>query len=89
MPSGFALPDEPDSGTHKSFSPKTLSLMQTVLGVILPVTLMNMIDYIHANPVRRGLVERASDWEWSSAAFLQIGGDSLIPVNRIPPEWVP
>ena len=37
MPSGFALPDEPDSGTHKSFSPKTLSLMQTVLGVILPV----------------------------------------------------
>ena len=55
--------------------------------IIEPVTLMNMINYIHANPVRRGLVERASDWEWTSAAFLQIGGDSPIPVDRIPPEW--
>ena len=25
------------------------------------------IAYIHANPVRRGLVEREVDWEWSSA----------------------
>ena len=24
------------------------------------------IDYIHLNPVRRGLVERARDWKWSS-----------------------
>jgi putative transposase len=28
-----------------------------------------MIDYIHANPVRRGLVARAEDWEWSSAPW--------------------
>ncbi|WP_175517492.1 REP-associated tyrosine transposase [Planctomicrobium piriforme] len=26
-----------------------------------------VIDYIHANPVRRGLVERPTDWKWSSA----------------------
>jgi putative transposase len=26
------------------------------------------IDYIHNNPVRRGLCERAEDWLWSSAA---------------------
>jgi putative transposase len=26
------------------------------------------IGYIHANPVRRGFVERPEDWEWSSAA---------------------
>ena len=26
-----------------------------------------VIDYIHANPVRCGLVARAEDWEWSSA----------------------
>ncbi len=25
------------------------------------------IRYIHENPVRRGLVEKADDWEWSSA----------------------
>jgi putative transposase len=28
-----------------------------------------MIDYIHANPVRRGLVAAAEDWEWSSACW--------------------
>jgi putative transposase len=31
-------------------------------------TIRETIDYIHANPVRRGLVERPSDWKWSSAA---------------------
>jgi putative transposase len=28
-----------------------------------------MIDYIHANPVRHGLVARAEEWEWSSARW--------------------
>ena len=32
-------------------------------------TLRAMIEYIHANPVRRGLVARAEDWEWSSARW--------------------
>jgi putative transposase len=32
-------------------------------------TLRWMIDYIHANPVRRGLVQCAEDWEWSSARW--------------------
>ena len=27
------------------------------------------IDYIHNNPVRRHLVERATDWKWSSARW--------------------
>jgi putative transposase len=28
-----------------------------------------MIEYIHANPVRRGLVREPSDWIWSSARW--------------------
>lgn len=28
-----------------------------------------MIEYIHLNPVRRGLVQDASDWRWSSCRF--------------------
>jgi len=28
-----------------------------------------VIDYLHANPVRRGLVATAEDWEWSSARW--------------------
>ena len=34
-----------------------------------PATLYEMIEYIHNNPVRRGLVEKATDWVWSSARF--------------------
>ena len=30
---------------------------------------MAAIDYIHLNPVRRGLAKRAVDWKWSSARF--------------------
>jgi putative transposase len=32
-----------------------------------PKTIWNQIEYIHANPVRRGLCKCAEDWEWSSA----------------------
>ena len=32
-----------------------------------PRTLLQMIDYIHNNPVRRGLVAKATDWIWSSS----------------------
>jgi hypothetical protein len=36
-----------------------------------------VIDYIPANPVRRGLVARAEDWEWSSARWYA----QLLPVK--------
>ena len=32
-----------------------------------PKAVMSAIDYIHENPVRRGLCLRAVDWNWSSA----------------------
>jgi len=49
-----------------------------------------MIDYIHANPVRRGLVARAEDWEWSSARWyaglrpvkLDMDGGALVELAR-------
>jgi putative transposase len=53
-----------------------------------PSTLKKEIDYIHMNPVRRGLVEHASAWRWSSAAwFLGLSEPPLIP-DPIPPEWI-
>ncbi|MCA9099475.1 MAG: hypothetical protein KDA36_13860, partial [Planctomycetaceae bacterium] len=42
-------------------------------------TIRETIDYIHANPVRRGLVERPADWKWSSAAAYE--GLSPVPIN--------
>ena len=55
--------------------------------VIEPKTLLGMIDYIHLNPVRRGLVDRTRDWRWSSAAWYDDrAGSELVP-DPIPPEW--
>ncbi len=34
-----------------------------------PKTLEATADYIHENPVRRGLVDKATDWSWSSARW--------------------
>ncbi len=34
-------------------------------------TLRQMIEYIHNNPVRRGLVDRAVEWPWSSASWYE------------------
>jgi len=51
-------------------------------------TLLSMIDYIHMNPVRRGLVDRAVDWPWSSAAELEGVGESFVELDRIPSTWL-
>ena len=48
-------------------------------------TLLHMIEYIHLNPVRRGLVERAIDWDWSSARWYAGIGPVLIEMDRTVP----
>ena len=39
------------------------------------------ITYVHENPVRRGLVTRAEDWRWSSAAPWILGVPEAVPVD--------
>ncbi len=56
--------------------------------VIEPVALLKMIDYIHVNPVRRGLVEKPEQWKWSSAAWYLNGGQVPMPVDPIPAHWL-
>ncbi len=36
-------------------------------------SLLQKLDYIHRNPLRRGLVERAEDWTWSSYRYYEFG----------------
>jgi putative transposase len=51
-------------------------------------TLLAEIDYIHLNPVKRGLVELAANWKWSSAGwFVESPTNSLKP-DPIPSGWV-
>jgi REP element-mobilizing transposase RayT len=50
------------------------SLWQTeknVLPIFSERMFMEKLNYIHLNPVRAGLVERAIDYHWSSARFWQ------------------
>jgi len=45
-------------------------------------TAYQMIEYIHNNPVRRGLVAHAEDWLWSSAAEWAGKVDVLLKIDR-------
>lgn len=49
---------------------------------------MTMIDYIHENPVRKGLVASAREWKWSSAAWYADGTPVPLIPDPIPPEWL-
>ena len=47
------------------------------------------INYLHENPVKRGLCKRAVDWKWSSARFHESGtkNDDLPKLTRPDPSW--
>jgi putative transposase len=46
-------------------------------------TVRTMIDYIHLNPVRRGLVAQATDWLWSSAGFYAGRSDAMLSMDPL------
>ena len=46
-----------------------------------PETILKTVRYIHANPIRKGLVESAEDWYYSSADEWQKPGSSPMRVD--------
>ena len=54
-------------------------------------TLIKAIDYIHRNPVRKGLVVSPDRWPWSSWSFYENPNrkpDPALPViHGLPPGW--
>lgn len=44
------------------------------------------VAYIHDNPVRRGLVRRPEDREWSSAKWYAGGENVKLPMDACPPD---
>ena len=53
-----------------------------------PQTAHRVVDYIHNNPVKRGLVSQPCDWLWSSARDWMGQSGTLLPVNRTLPSVV-
>ena len=43
-------------------------------------------EYLHANPVRRGLVKEAADWYWSSARWWAGDTSGPLTVDPVPAE---
>ena len=43
--------------------------------------LKQKLDYLHGNPVRKGLVSKPEDWFYSSASFYAGDGDVRMPVD--------
>jgi putative transposase len=58
----------------------------------VPSTVIAAIDYIHENPVRRGLCHRAVEWRWSSARYYHLSEfeqDVALPtIHGLPPGFV-
>ena len=48
------------------------------------------IKYIHANPIRAGLISHPGDWKWSSYQAWETENDIPIPIDRdtLPPRTV-
>jgi len=41
------------------------------------------LDYMHANPVTRGLVKHPKDWPWSSFSFYAKGETGLVAIDLV------
>jgi putative transposase len=41
------------------------------------------LEYMHANPVVRGLVENPGGWIWSSFWFYERGETGLVPIDPV------
>src|SRR5438105_2746915 len=41
------------------------------------------LEYMHANPVKRGLVEHPGAWVWSSFSFYLGRGTGLVPIDPV------
>ncbi len=41
------------------------------------------LEYMHANPVKRGLVKNPGAWMWSSFLFYERGEPGLVPIDPV------
>jgi hypothetical protein len=46
-----------------------------------------MIEYVHATPVRKELAMRPSDWKWSSASWFESGREGPLRLDQVPKDW--
>jgi putative transposase len=45
--------------------------------------LREKLDYMHADPVKRGLVSSPEEWPWSSFRFYDLNDASVLRMDRL------
>jgi len=45
--------------------------------------LRQKLEYMHENPVKRGLVKNAGEWIWSSFSFYEKGESGLVKIDPV------
>ena len=53
-----------------------------------PEALDAMIEYVHLNPVRKGLVADSRQWKWSSASWFAGTPLNDLKPDPVPPAWL-
>ena len=56
--------------------------------VVRAATAWSVVRYLHENPVRRKLVDRSTDWIWSSARCYAGMNDVKLRVDGCPPDTI-
>jgi putative transposase len=56
--------------------------------IVTMAALVGAVHYIHANPVRRGLVAQPTDWEWSSARWYEGETDVRLKMDATMPQLI-
>jgi putative transposase len=46
--------------------------------------LIEKLNYIHWNPVKRGLVDNPEDWRWSSCPYYKTGTQGPVKIDPVP-----
>jgi putative transposase len=54
--------------------------------IFTPEEFEKRMNYIHNNPVKRGLVQRPEDWPWSSIHWYRDDRANTIPLDTLPPR---
>ena len=55
-------------------------------GIVSEAVLRTKIDYIHKNPLTRGLVDEPGEWPWSSWRNYYLDDDTVFRVDKL---WAP
>jgi REP element-mobilizing transposase RayT len=76
----FRLPSSPRR--RKDARYRVLQYDNYIVEVFTPRILCGKLEYMHSNPVKKGLTERPGDWEYSSWSAYELDKQAPLRVDR-------